>query len=64
MPPQRPNLVLTSHIPNIKLDVLIRDGLDVEANGRDGGDVGVELQLVEDRYAALSVHLGLPRAPG
>lgn len=48
MPPERSYLVLPSHVPDIELDVLIIDGLDVEANGRDGGDVGVELQLVED----------------
>ena len=49
MSPQRPNLILPSHVPDIKLDILIGDGLDVEADGGDGGDVGVELQLVEDR---------------
>lgn len=46
MPPKRPNLVLSSHIPNIELDVLICDRLNVEADGRDGGDLGVELQFV------------------
>lgn len=46
MPPQRPNLILPSHVPNVELDILIRDGLDVEADSRDGGDVGVELELV------------------
>ena len=51
MPPKRPNLILPSHIPNIKFDVLIGDGLDVEADSRNGSDVGVELQLVEDRYS-------------
>lgn len=50
MPPKRPNLVLASHIPNIEFDVLVRDGLDVEADGRDGSDLGIELQLVKDCY--------------
>lgn len=50
MPPKRSNLILPSHIPDSKLDVLIRDGLDVEANSRDRCYIGVELQLVEDCY--------------
>ena len=51
MPPQRPNLVLTTDIPHIELDVLIGDTLDVEANGGDGGDVLVcEFEFVENRY--------------
>ena len=41
MPPQRSNLVLSSHIPDIELDILIRDGLNVEADGRDGSDVRI-----------------------
>lgn len=48
MPPQRPDLVLTTDVPDIKLDVLVGDGLDVEADGGDGGDVLAELELVED----------------
>lgn len=48
MPPKRSNLILPSHIPDIKLDVLIRDGLDVEADSRDSCYVRVELQLVEN----------------
>lgn len=39
MPPQRPYLVLSSHIPNVELDILVCDGLDVEADRGDGGDV-------------------------
>lgn len=46
--PKRPNLVLSTDIPNIELRVLIRDGLDVEADGRDGSDVGIKLELVQD----------------
>lgn len=48
MPPQRSNLVLATNIPDVKLDVLVRDSLDVEADSRDGGDVLAELELVED----------------
>lgn len=63
MPPKRPNLVLPSDIPNIELDVFIGDGLDVEADSRDGGDLGVELQLVEDCYRPWSVSRGFRRQP-
>lgn len=48
MSPQRPDLVLSAHIPDIEFDILICDGLDVEAYGGDGGDGLVELELVED----------------
>lgn len=48
MPPKRTNLVLTTNIPHIELDILVRDGLDVEADGGNGGDVLAELELVED----------------
>ena len=64
MPPKRPNLVLPSHIPNIELNILIRDGLDVEADSRDGSDVGVELELVEDGYGAMYNQSVLAQAPG
>ena len=49
MPPKRSNLILPSHVPNVELDILICDGLDVEANGRNGRDVGVDFQLVQNR---------------
>ena len=42
MPPKRSNLILPSHIPDVELDVLVCDRLDVEADGRNGGDVGVD----------------------
>lgn len=32
VPPERPNLVLASDIPNVESDVLVRDGLNVEAD--------------------------------
>jgi hypothetical protein len=46
--PQRTDLVLAAHVPDVELGVLIRDRFDVEADGGDGGDVLVELELVED----------------
>lgn len=55
MPPQRPNLILSTHIPHIELDILVRDRLDVEAHRRDGGDVLVQLQFVEDGRLARGV---------
>lgn len=48
MPPQRTDLVLAADIPDVELGVLVCDGLDVEANGGNGCDVLVELELVED----------------
>ena len=50
MPPKRSNLVLPTHIPNIELDVLVGDGLDVKPDGRNGCNVLVELELVQDRW--------------
>lgn len=48
MSPQRTNLILTTNIPNIELCVLVCNSLDVEANGRDGGNVLLEFEVVED----------------
>lgn len=31
VPPERANLILSTHIPDCELDVLVLDGLDVEA---------------------------------
>lgn len=52
MSPQRTDLVLATDIPDVELGVLVGDGLDVEADGGNGGDVLVELELVEDGCAA------------
>lgn len=46
VPPQRSDLILPTHIPDIELDVLVRDRFDVEAHGGNGGDGLVQLQLV------------------
>lgn len=50
MPPQRPDLVLSSYIPDVELDIFVCDRLHVEADCRDSGDVLVELELVQDSY--------------
>ena len=55
VPPQRTDLVLTTDVPHIELGVLVCDGLDVEANGGDGCDVLVELELVKDGCLQVSV---------
>ena len=49
MSPQWSYLVLSSYVPDIELCVLVRDCLDIEADCRDGSNVLVELELVEDR---------------
>ena len=46
--PQLPKFLLTSHVPDVELDVLVLDGLDVEADGGDGLLGFVELQLHKD----------------
>ena len=48
MPPEGSNLVLSSNIPDVELGVLVCDCLHVEADGRDGGDVLVKLEFVEN----------------
>ena len=46
--PQQTDLVLTTDIPHIERDVLVFDGLDVEADRGDGVDDLAEFHLVED----------------
>ena len=46
MSPQRADLVLTANVPDVELGVLVCDGLDVEADGWNGGDVLVKFELV------------------
>lgn len=52
--PKRPNLILSTDIPNIETCVLVRDGLDVEADSRNGVDfacgAGRELEGVKDGF--------------
>ena len=48
MPPQRSDLILSSHIPHGEADVLVFDGLHVEADGWDGRHHLAQLELVED----------------
>ena len=49
MSPQRPYLVLPADIPDVEFDVLVGDGLDVEADSRYGGNVLVQLKLIQYR---------------
>jgi hypothetical protein len=55
MSPQRSDLILSTHIPNIELDIFIRDGLHVESHRRNRRDILIQLQLVENRRLARSV---------
>ena len=48
-PPERADLVLASDVPHGEVDVLVLDGLHVEADRGDGGDDLAEFQLVQDR---------------
>ena len=50
MSPQGSYLVLSANIPHVEFDIFVRNGLNVEADGRDGGHVLVKLELVENRY--------------
>ena len=48
MPPQGSDLVLAADVPHSEGDVLVFDGLDVEADGWNGGDYLAEFELVKD----------------
>ena len=48
MAPEGTDLILSSDIPNGEADLLVFDSLNVEANGRDGGNNFSELQFVKD----------------
>lgn len=58
MSPQRANLVLAAHVPDIELCVLVRHRLDVEADRRDRRHVLVELELVQDSCARVVSNQG------
>ena len=51
--PQRPDLGLAADVPDGEADVVVLDGLHVEADGGERGDHLAQLQLVQ--------HRGLPR---
>ena len=55
MLPQGPELVLTTDVPDGELYVLVLQSLDVEADGGDGLDELVLLQLEEDRGLARAI---------
>jgi len=48
VPPEGTDLVLTSNVPDGERNVLVLDGLDIEADGRDGRNDFAKLQLVQD----------------
>jgi hypothetical protein len=55
--PKRPDLVLSADIPDVEARVLIRDGLDVEADSRDGVNFACgargELEGVENGFGIM-----------
>ena len=55
MLPQGPELVLTADVPDGELYVLVLQSLHVEADGGDGLDELVLLQLEEDRGLARAI---------
>lgn len=55
MSPKRTNLVLTTDIPNVELDVLVCDGLNVETDGRNGRHILAELELIENGGLSSSI---------
>lgn len=54
MSPQRSNLVLSTDVPHVELDVLVCYRLNVEADCGNGGDSLVEAKLVKDRLTHVS----------
>lgn len=60
--PKRPDLILSTDIPNIETCVLVRDGLDVEADGGNGVDFACgarrELEGVEDSFKRILSAVG------
>ena len=55
MLPKRSELVLTSHIPDSELDVLVLQRLHIESDGGDGLDELVLFQFEEDRSLARTI---------
>ena len=54
MSPKRPDFILSADIPDVETCVLVRDGLDVEADSGNGVDfargAGRELEGVKDGF--------------
>lgn len=55
MSPEGTNLVLATNVPDVELDILVGDSLDVEADSRNGRDILSELELVENSGLASGV---------
>ena len=51
VPPEGTDLVLATDVPNVELDVLVGDGLDVETDGGNSRHGLVKFELVENRCA-------------
>merc|ERR1719162_1913372 len=68
VPPQRTDFRLTTHVPHCEADVLVLDGLHIEANCRDCCHRFTQLELVKDGRFSSSIqtyhenaHVGFPR---
>ena len=48
MSPQWSDLILPADVPDIELDILIRNRLDIEPDRWDRADILIEFQLVEN----------------
>jgi hypothetical protein len=48
-------IIVKGTYPDIKLDILIRHGLDIEADSRDSSDGLIEFELVQYRYWSAGV---------
>eukprot|EP00413_Alexandrium_margalefii_P026231 CAMPEP_0204574040 /NCGR_PEP_ID=MMETSP0661-20131031/40364_1 /ASSEMBLY_ACC=CAM_ASM_000606 /TAXON_ID=109239 /ORGANISM="Alexandrium margalefi, Strain AMGDE01CS-322" /LENGTH=268 /DNA_ID=CAMNT_0051582527 /DNA_START=42 /DNA_END=849 /DNA_ORIENTATION=- len=64
--PKGSDLVLSANIPNSEAEVLVLNRLDIEPDGRDGGNHFAQLQFVQNRRLACGVksdhqdaHVGL-----
>ena len=44
---------MTAHVPDIEFHVFVSNSLNVEADGRNCGDVLIQLEFVENSYAPL-----------
>ena len=51
MSPEGSDLVLTTDIPDVELDILVGHALDVESDGRNGSNILVaEFKFVENSW--------------
>lgn len=50
MPPERSNFVLPANVPNIELNILVRDSLHIEAHSGYRCHRLSQFQFIEDRW--------------